>query len=222
MTEAPVEAGQTTPQESQTQALDRSDQGEGSGTGERTFTQADLKKIAANEKREGKNSAFSEILEKTGLESLDDLYAVAEAHRTMQAEMETEADRATKRAEKAEAAAQQAQQRYTTTLKEFAARDALRDAGVQPDYLKSAMRVGDLGRLEVDKDGNVTGLEEFVEGVRQDAAPFFGSGEAQRPRVNAPQTTATTVNRPSGQTPEEMQANWLLQMIGARGPNSGP
>lgn len=173
---------------------------------ERTFTQADLKKIAANEKREGKKSAHSEIVERAqqyGVESLDDVFSILEAHQLTQAEMETEADKAARRAEKAEAAAQTANERYTNTLREFALRDALRDSGINPERLRApengtspAMRLANLSALEVDQSGNVSGIEEVIEAMKKDAPEWFG--EQGRPRVNAPQTSGTGVQRIEG------------------------
>lgn len=202
MTEAQGQAspeGQATQDEGQEQAQDR------------TFTQADLKKIAANEKREGKSAAEKAILERAGVESLDDIFSIVEAQKLVEAEMETAADKAEKAKTKAEERATAAEERYTNTLREFALRDSFRDAGINPERLKGAMRLADTSALEVDKDGNVSGLEEVIEAVKTEAPEFF---QETRSRVNAPQTNGTGISRPNGQTPEEMQAQWLSQFIG--------
>lgn len=165
---------------------------------ERTFTQDDLKKIAANEKREGKKSAQTEILERAqqyGAESLDDVFSILETHSLIQSEMETDADKAEKARVKAEERATAAEERYTNTLREYALRDALRDSGINPERLRSAMRLADLSALEVDKEDNVSGIEDVVEAVQKEAPEFFG--EQARPRVSAPQTNGTGVSRPN-------------------------
>jgi hypothetical protein len=180
---------------------------------ERTFSQADLKKIAANEKREGKTSAINELLEKTGAESVDEILSAYSEYSEIQEAVTTEADRANARAEKLEAKAKAAEERYTNTLREFALRDSLRDAGINPERLRGAMRLADLSALEVDGEGNVSGLDEVVEAVKEEAPEFFGDSQGSRPRVNAPQTTGTGVTRPNGQTPEEAHANWLVNLL---------
>jgi hypothetical protein len=123
MTEA---QGQPTPEAQATQAEQ---------TGERAFTQADIKKIAANEKREGKQSAISELLEKTGAESIDDVLSAYTEHQSRREAEETAADKAEKAKTKAEERASAAEERYTNTLREFALRDSLRDAGINPERL---------------------------------------------------------------------------------------
>lgn len=181
--------------QAQGQATPEAGAGEQQASEERTFTQADLKKIAANEKREGKNSAISELLERTGAESIDDVLSAYEEYQGIQEAVTTEADRANERAERLEKRAKSAEERYTNTLREFALRDSLRDAGINPERLKGAMRLADTSALEVDKDGNVSGLDEVVEAVREEAPEFFGSQERQR--ISAPQTNGTGVPRPA-------------------------
>jgi hypothetical protein len=182
------------------------------GQQERAFTQADIKKIAANEKREGKQSAISELLEKTGAESIDDVLTAYTEHQSRREADESAAEKAEKAKTKAEERASAAEERYTTTLREFALRDSLRDAGINPERLKGAMRLADTSSLEVDAEGNVTGLDEVVEAVREEAPEFFGATE--RPRVNAPQTNGTGVQTPASNTdPQQSYADWLLGVL---------
>ena len=178
----------------------------------RTLTQADVKKIAENEKREGKQSAIRELLEKTGAESIDDVIARVQSQMQTESEQETVADKAEKARAKAEERAKAAEERYTTTLREFALRDALRDSGINPDRLKGAMRLADISALEVDGEGNISGLEEVVEAVKEDSPEWFG--QVERPRVNAPQTNGTGIQRPGNtEDPERDHANWLLGIL---------
>jgi hypothetical protein len=181
---------------------------------ERSFSQADLKKIAANEKREGKQSAINELLEKTGAESIDDVMAAYSEYSEIRDAVESEADRATQKAEKAEAKAKQYQERYIGTLKTFALRDGLRDAGINPERIGAAMRIADTQALEVDAEGNVSGVAEVIEAVSEEAPEFFGQGSQGSQRVSAPQTNGTDAQlaRP-GQTPEEAHAQWLLDIF---------
>lgn len=166
-----------------------------SGT-ERTFTQADLKKIAANEKREGKQSAISEILEKAGAESIDDVLSAYSEFQVIQEAATSEAEKLGTELEKTKNQLKTEREARATSDKTHALRDSLRDAGINPERLKGAMRLADLSALEVDKEGNVSGLDEVVESVREEAPEFFGSFATERQRINAPQINGTGVKRP--------------------------
>ncbi len=199
MTEAQAQ-GQATPEAEGTQAQPEA-------TEQRSFTQADLNKIAANEKREGRTSYESEILERTGAESIDDVFTAYTEYQGIQEAVTTEADRANTKAERMEARATAAEERYTNTLREYALRDSLRDAGINPERLKGAMRLAETSALQVDKDGNVSGIEDVVDAVKTEAPEFFA--EQPRPRVNAPQTTGTGVQRPTGDPNQDMGRGFL-------------
>lgn len=69
---------------------------------ERAFTQDDLNKIAANEKREGRTSREAELLEATGAESVDDILEAYTEYQTIQEAVEDEAGKAQKRVSKLE------------------------------------------------------------------------------------------------------------------------
>jgi hypothetical protein len=181
---------------------------------ERTFTQKDLNKAAGARAKEAEQRAINRILEQTGAESIDDVLSGFSEYQGIQEAVTTEADRANERAEKLEARAKTAEERYTNTLREFALRDSLRDAGINPERLKGAMRLADTSALEVDSEGNVSGLDEVVEAVREEAPEFFGASSEARPRVNAPQTNGTGVSTPSTNTdPKQSYANWLLEVM---------
>ncbi len=160
---------------------------ETTGEAERTFTQADLKKIAANEKRDGRQAAINDLLERTGAESIDDVLSAYTEYQGIQEAVTTEADRANERAERLEKRAKQAEERYTSTLREYALRDALRDSGINSGRLPLALKVADLSALELDKDGNVSGVESVVESIK-DASPEWFTTEERRP-VRSPEAT---------------------------------
>jgi predicted N-acetyltransferase YhbS len=166
---------------------------------ERTFTQADLNKIAANEKRSGAKSgreaAISELLQKVGAESLDDVLNAYEEYQTVQQVTETEADKARKRAEKFEARAKDAESRYTNTLREYAVRDALRDEGINAARLPLALKVADMSGLDMGENG-VEGVEDVVAALKEASPEWFA-----KQRTNAPETTA-----PGDRTPRGLQA----------------
>ena len=177
----------------------------------RTLTQADSGNCG-QKKPEGKQAGINELLERDGCRVLGGCANGYSEYQGIQEAVTTEADRANAKAEKLEARAKAAEERYTSTLRDFALRDALRDAGINPERIKGAMRLADASALEVDADGNVSGLEDVVEAVRDEAPEFFGATE--RPRVNAPQTNGTGVSRPASNTdPQQSYADWLLGVL---------
>lgn len=60
---------------------------------QRTFTQDDLKKIAAKEKREGKKSRDSELLEKSGAKSVEELLEAYANLQVVEEELKSEAEK---------------------------------------------------------------------------------------------------------------------------------
>jgi hypothetical protein len=181
-------------------------------TSEQAFSQKDVNKIAGERAKEAEKRAIGKLLEQTGAESIDDVLTAYTEHQSRREAEEGAADKAEKARAKAEERASAAEERFTNTLREFALRDSLRDAGINPERLKGAMRLADTSALEVDSEGNVSGLDEVVEAVREEAPEFFGTSE--RPRVNAPQTNGTGVQTPSSNTdPQQSYANWLLGVM---------
>lgn len=217
MTEAPpnTDVAETVPGASQAEGQAPE------ATPEKTFTQADLKKIAANEKREGKKAAEAAFLERAnqyGVESTDDVFSILESYHMTEQEMETAADKAEKAKAKAEAKAQAAEDRYTNTLREYALRDALRDSGINPERLRGAMRLADMSTLDVDREGNVGGLDEVVAAVKEEAPEFFGDGS--RPRVSAPDAGSNQRSSGTGNVQEDMGRSllgWLTEPTPDRG-----
>lgn len=187
---------------------------------ERTFSQQDLNKIAANEKRagtkSGREAAISELLERTGAESIDDVLSSYEEYKSVKDVTETEADRVRTRAERLEKRAKTAEEKYTNTLKEYALRDALRDEGINSARLPLALKVADLSSIDVGDDG-VSGTDSVVEMLREASPEWFSSNESPQ-RTNAPQTSGTGVQRPAakGSTTEEISANFLQNLLGGR------
>lgn len=193
------------------------------GTPERTFTQADLNKIAANEKRSGttagRQAAIEDVLSKTGAESIDDVLSAYTEYKGIQEATESEADRANQRAERLEKRAKTAEQRYTTTLREYALREALRDEGINASRIPLALKVADLESVTVDNDGNVGDITAVVEAVKEASPEWFGEGS--RPRVDAPQTRGTGVETPGeGGEPGDMGSALLSFLQASRNKNT--
>lgn len=84
---------------------------ESGGEAQRAFTQEDVNRIAANEKREGRSSVLGEL----GFDDLDELKEAIEAYRTIEAETQTEAEKYQKELEKLSPRAEKAE-RYERAL----------------------------------------------------------------------------------------------------------
>lgn len=174
------------------------------------FTQEDVNKIAGNRAKEAKQTAINDLLSKAGAESVDDILA-AYTERQQQAERQkTEADRAEDARKKAEAKAQQAEERYEGTLRQYAVRDALRDSGINSERLPLALKVADLSSLELDGEGNVSGVDTVVEGIREASPEWFADTEARQPRTSP---SATREARPQENTYEGHMGGFLSNIL---------
>lgn len=171
-------------------------------------TQKDLDKRFGEEKRQASAARDRAIMEKFGVDSLDDLNEIVETYRMIESETETEADKARQKAEKLEKKAQEAESRYTSTLKEYALRDAFRDAGINSERLPLALKVADMDALDL--DGNsVTGLEDVVSAVQEASPEWFGTQE-RAPRRSPDATRQTT---PESNTYEGQVGGFLADLL---------
>lgn len=157
----------------------------------------DVGRIAAKEKRAGKRAGQSEVLEALGFDNLEAATQWVGEYRSIEQEMESEAERANKARERAEAERETYRTRYETTERRYALRDALRDAGVPGDRLNDALALANLEDISLDKKtGEVSGVEEVVEALIT-PRPWLLETEQQAQRVSAPQTRTTTAQRPT-------------------------
>jgi hypothetical protein len=121
---------------------------------------------------EGRDSERKAILEKAqGAKSIDDLVEAWNNANELARQLEGEevqqirSDYESKiEAERESAAA---------LRKEYALKDALRDAGINGERLPLALKVADLDKISI-KDGNVQGVEEAVNGVKESSPEWFG------------------------------------------------
>lgn len=89
----------------------------------------------------------------------------------------------TARREAAEAAQKAADAKY----KPISARAALLEAGVKPSRVKGALKLLDMDEIEIDADGEVTGLDSQVTSLREEWPELFADVEAERkPEVKRP------------------------------------
>jgi hypothetical protein len=179
------------------------------------FTQEDVNKIAGTRAKEAKQAAINDILSKTGVESLDDVFSYVEEYRALEEATATEADKANERAEKFEAQFKQEREARLNATRTWAFRDALRDSGINGGRIPGALRLADLDNLEVDGDGNVTGIEEELEKVREASPEWWPESQEPRRTITSPQATREAT--PQGNTYEGGIASHIFRTL-----NSGP
>lgn len=142
------------------------------------FTQAELDRIAAREKAEGRTAGERALLEGLGVKDLDELKSVLAAKKAADEAQLSEAQLATKKAEDRETAA---------TAREAAANErtlnatkimALAEAGVTPKRLSAAQRLMDLTEDDPAK------AKEAAEKLKTEFPEFFApeTGEPPDPK----------------------------------------
>ncbi len=149
---------------------------------EAKYTDKDVDKLKGQARKEARERAEREILERYGFESFDDLGSVVEEHRTVQEATATETDRERQAREKAERDLQARQQeldsayaRIAQMTEDSALRDALAEAGAKPNQIATLLRLADRDALDVDDEGNLTGVSEQVEALRGSIPELFAS-----------------------------------------------
>lgn len=139
---------------------------------ERTFSQKDVDKIAANRAKEAEEAAYRRLVEETGVGSIDDLKAAYSEYQTIQEatksdfeklEEEREAEKA--RADKAEADREKAREearlvRIQSKLESELIASGVPAGGVE---LQDALAVVDNSNIEVNDKGEISGIKEAVQ-----------------------------------------------------------
>lgn len=165
---------------------------------------AEIRRIAAKEKRSGKQAGMAEALEALGFEDLESATQWVGEYRTIEQEMETEADREKARAERLEQERNTLRERYLNTERRYALRDAFRDAGVPSDRLDDALALAKLDEITVDqKTGEISGVSEVADSTLENRQWLLSGDDGEaRQRVSAPATHATGEQRPDPDTPQ--------------------
>jgi len=145
-----------------------------------TVDQAEVQRIAAREKREGKSAREREILEATGAESMDDVLAAYTEYQEIQQAVTSEAEAANTAKTKAEAERDSWKTMFFNEKRSNALREGLRDASINTERIPIALRSADLSAVEVDtKTGAVSGVEDVVTALREESQEWFGEVQKQ-------------------------------------------
>lgn len=148
------------------------------------YTQNDLKKIGAQEKRDGRTSKEREILDRAkqyGVESLDDVFSRLEEHQTLRQQNETDAERLEREKKAAEAErdqykseAEKASQLADQRLIEAELKGSLISAGVDAKRVRKILADPDLEKPTLDDKGEVQDVDKYIEKAQQEWPELFG------------------------------------------------
>lgn len=114
-------------------------------------------------------------------------------------------------------AAEEAQRKADAKYKPISARAALLEAGVKPSRVKGALKLLDMDEIEIDADGEVTGLDAQVTSLREEWPELFADTQPEpekKAEVKRPARGADGANKPAPPKKEmsvsERQAALLL------------
>lgn len=139
---------------------------------ERTITQAEMSRIAAREKRDGRNSGQLELAKELGFDSVEDMKAAAQRQKDAEdaAKSETQREADAAKREKSEAARERAEaaaERRTARMER-----ALIRLGVGDDDLDDAISMREMRELAADADAEA--IAEAAEALKARRAELFG------------------------------------------------
>lgn len=128
-------------------------------------------------RQEGRQSYEKWLLEQTGAEKPEDVVAAWKDAQEVARQLEGEQVQQvrTEYEDKLKAERESA----ATLRKEYALRDALRDAGINGERVPLALRVADMSKLSV-KENNVEGIEDTVSAIKEASPEWFGGTSVGR------------------------------------------
>jgi len=168
-----------------------------------SLSKRDLDKAAGEARKKGeqkgeergRESALSELLQSLGMESTDDLQSVVQERRQAQEAQATEAEKLHKNFEKADkertSLKEELENAYThiaQITQERALSNAFIEAGVTPEKMKVALKLADTDSLDIDDNGEVTGIEDAVQAVREELPDIFGGAARSIGAASSPGT----------------------------------
>lgn len=149
--------------------------GQGSaGDSGRKFSQEDLDKVAGDARQSGRKTREKELLEALGVDDLEAAKAALAAAKAAEDAQKSELQKATEERDRLKAEAEAAKAEAHAARLDAALERALRDSGLKPERLGTAMRLADRSSLEV-TGSEVKGVTEAVEAIKKESPEWFGS-----------------------------------------------
>lgn len=146
------------------------------------FSQADLDKIAGNSRAEGRSAAEKELLASLGVDSLDTAKERIAAQKAAEDAAKTEVERLADEAKAANARAQKAEREAFATRALSKLESGLRDAGLKPERVGTALKLVDLSGIKVEGT-EVQGITEAIDAVKAESPEWFGTTSRGAPDV---------------------------------------
>jgi len=154
---------------------------------DRTFTQADLDKIAGESRDSGRKAAEKALLDALGVTDVEAAKTALAAAKAAEDAQKTELQRATEERDRLKAEAERAQALAATTLAGAKIEGALRDAGINPARIEAALKLVDHSAVKVEGLA-VEGVAEAVAALKAATPEWFGSSRA--PETGGPPPSA--------------------------------
>jgi len=195
----------------ETPATTAPEAGKNSETGP-TFSQEEVNQLLGNVRSEGRTKgnqqAIDDILEKTGVASLDDLEAMATEHKELTLSAMTEKERLESELADSKLAEERADARAsvaTSAANEAVLKSAIVDAAAGLfESAEAAYMLLDKDSVTLNDEGNVEGIEEALEVLLKEY-PFLKKG--------GPKSVVSTTNpastEPSGRSDDQRRAEYF-------------
>lgn len=159
----------------------------------------EARRILKKEREEARSAERKRVEEEYGVPAKEARRIIAESkqreesqqtevEKTRKQVQEVERERDSVKEELEAAYAHVARMTQETTL-----REAFSEAGLNPKRMKIALRSADMDLVEVDGDGNVSGVKDAVEAIKEDSPEWFEGDPPANPRETPPgKQTQTT------------------------------
>ena len=151
----------------------------------KTYTNAELQKMMAKEKKQGKSAGKTELLKELGIENLDDFKANLEKFKKYQESQKSEAEKANEKITKATNDKTAAEKRAEIAEAKV---EAMKN-GVNPKY------VDDVITLALAKKQDGEDLSDVIEGMKETHKIFFQEDDGEKgtgSNINGKKSTSKT------------------------------
>ena len=151
----------------------------------KTYTNAELQKMMAKEKKQGKSAGKTELLKELGIENLDEFKANLENFKKYQESQKSEAEKANEKITKATNDKTAAEKRAEIAEAKV---EAMKN-GVNPKYVDDVITLA-LAKKQDDED-----LSDVIEGMKETHKIFFQDDEGEKgtgSNINGKKSTSKT------------------------------
>lgn len=183
--------------------------GEDSDSKGKTFTQEELQAIAARESQKGGRKALQSLAEELGFDSVDAMKQAAQKARELEDQQKTELQKLQEQAQQAEQQRQQALQTANERLIQAEVKAQASALGfVNGDV---AYKLMDRSSVEVDDNGNVTGVQEALSSLMEQH-PFLkagrSAGKSGEDFSGNDRGTTLTMEQIKAMSPDQINERW--------------